>query len=167
MSEHREVELVPEMLSAYLDGELSAPERDAVEARLAESAEWRAELEDVRAAREAVRALPAREAPDGFWDSLLANVEAVAVDDTPGEHADEPAPVVSIESRRPRRRVAAWIAAAAAIVVGLVAVIAVPHRSEVTPNVTAVVASHGAQGSDSGDPVSMLAPVGPLAGFRR
>ena len=28
-------------------------------------------------------------------------------------------------------------------------------------------AQHGAQGSDNGDPVSMLAPVGPLAGFRR
>ncbi len=160
MNDHLDFELVPEMLSAYLDDELSAPERDAVEARLAESAEWRTELDDVRAARDAVRALPAREAPEGFWDSLLANVEA---DD---DAAEEPAPVMSIESRRPRRRVA-WIAAAAAIVVGLVAVIAVPRRNEVTPNVTAVVASHGAQGSDAGDPVSMLAPVGPLAGFRR
>ena len=67
---------------------------------------------------------------------------------------------------RPRRRTT-WLAAAAAIVIGLVAVIALPHRSEVSPNVTAVVAQHGAQGSDAGDPVSMLAPVGPLAGFRR
>jgi hypothetical protein len=49
----------------------------------------------------------------------------------------------------------------------VVAVIAVPRRSQVTPNVTAVVAQHGAQGSDAGDPISMLAPVGPLAGFRR
>ncbi len=60
------------------------------------------------------------------------------------------------------------MAAAAAAVAGIiVAVIVVPQRSEVTPNVTAVVAQHGAQGSDAGDPISMLAPVGPLAGFRR
>jgi anti-sigma factor RsiW len=154
-------ELVPEMLSAYLDDELTPSERDAVDARLATSPEWRVELAEVRAARDAVRNLPARDAPDGFWDSLL---ERVAADDEEDLGAD--APVVALVERRPHRR-AAWIAAAAAIVIGLVAVIAVPHRNEVSPNVTAVVAQHGAQGSDSGDPVSMLAPVGPLAGFRR
>ena len=160
MSDHLDFELVPEMLSAYLDGELSAPERAAVDARLAESAEWRAELDDVRAARDAVRRLPAREAAEGFWDSLLATVGAD--DDAAHDDAahDAVLPAVSIESRRPRRRVT-WIAAAAALVIGLVAVIAVPRRSDVAPNVTAVVAQHGAQGSDSGDPVSMLAPVGP------
>jgi hypothetical protein len=59
------------------------------------------------------------------------------------------------------------VAASAAAVAAVVAVVGVPHRSEVSPNVAAVVAQHGAQGSDNGDPVSMLAPVGPLAGFRR
>ena len=161
MNGNAEFELVPEMLSAYLDGELTASERDAVEARLAASPEWRTELDDVRAARDAVRNLPARDAPDGFWDSLMVRV---AGDD---DRAVAPAvPLGPRRPRRPRRRVA-WLAAAAAIVVGVVAVIAVPHRNEVTPNVTAVVAQHGAQGSDAGDPVSMLAPVGPLAGFRR
>jgi anti-sigma factor RsiW len=160
-----EFELVPEMLSAYLDGELGAPERAAVEARLAESAEWRDELADVRAARDAVRNLPLHDAPAGFWDELLTRVADDDADDADDADAIV-APVVALESRKPRRRVA-WFAAAAAIVVGLVAVLVVPHRSEVTPNVTAVVAQHGAQGSDSGDPISMLAPVGPLAGFRR
>lgn len=159
-------ELVPEMLSAYLDNELTAPERVAVEARLAESEEWRAELEEVRAARTAVRGLTSRDAPAGFWDAVLAHVEA----DTEQHDRDDdstPAPVVPLAERRPRRRVA-WFAAAAAAVAGVVvAVIAVPQRSEVTPNVTAVVAQHGAQGSDAGDPISMLVPVGPLAGFRR
>jgi anti-sigma factor RsiW len=154
-----EFELVPEMLSAYLDGELDAPEQAAVEARLAESPEWRRELSEVRAARDAVRALPTRDAPDGFWDSLMT---LVADDETDDEHAH----VVPLEPRRRRRRVA-WLAAAAAIVVGVVAVVAVPRRSDVAPNVTAVVAQHGAQGSDSGDPISTLTPVGPLAGFRR
>jgi anti-sigma factor RsiW len=155
-------ELVPEMLSAYLDDELTPAERDAVEARLEVSPDWRTELDDVRAARAAVRNLSVRDAPAGFWDAVLAHVEAETDDDTA-----EPASVVPLAERRPRRRVA-WFAAAAAAVAGIVvAVIAVPHRSEVTPNVTAVVAQHGAQGSDAGDPISMLAPVGPLAGFRR
>ena len=158
MNGNAEFELLPEMLSAYLDDELTVSERDAVEAHLAESPEWRAELDEVRAARDAVRNLPVRDAPDGFWDSLMVRV---AEDDD-----DAVALAVPLGPRRPRRRVA-WLAAAAAIVVGVVAVIAVPHRNEVTPNVTAVVAQHGAQGSDAGDPVSMLAPVGPLAGFRR
>ncbi len=163
MSGNGELELVPEMLSAYLDDELDASACAAVEARLSESAEWRAELEDTRAARDAVRRLPVREAPDAFWESVLATVGSDDLDD---DERDARAPVVAIAVRRPRRR-ATWLAAAAAIVIGLVAVIALPHRSEVSPNVTAVVAQHGAQGSDAGDPVSMLAPVGPLAGFRR
>jgi anti-sigma factor RsiW len=173
-------ELAPEMLSAYLDDELTAEERVAVEARLAESPEWRAELEDVRAARAAVRSLAMHDAPAGFWDAVLAQVEAAADDHHGRDDADSLAPVVPLVERRSRfsvparsrhavparsRRVA-WLAAAAIAAV-VVAVIAVPHRSEVTPNVTAVVVQHGAQSSDTADPVSMLAPVGPLAGFRR
>jgi anti-sigma factor RsiW len=161
-------ELVPEMLSAYLDDELTGAERAAVDTRLAESPEWRAELEEVRAARATVRSLAARDAPSGFWDAVLAHVEAGEGEgEGDGDGEVTPVPVVPLAERRPRRRVA-WFAAAAAAVAGIVvAVIAVPQRTEVTPNVTAVVAQHGAQGSDTGDPISMLAPVGPLAGFRR
>jgi hypothetical protein len=97
---------------------------------------------------------------------VFANVEA-ADDDEVARPAVIAAPVVPMAPRRPRRRMAWLAAAAAAIVLVVVAVIAVPRRSQVTPNVTAVVAQHGAQGSDAGDPISMLAPVGPLAGFRR
>jgi anti-sigma factor RsiW len=158
-------ELVPEMLSAYLDDELDGSTRDAVEARLAASPEWRAELAEVRAAREAVRGLPSLQAPDGFWDRVFTTVGA-ADDVSPAEADVPPTPPTSLPARRSWRR-ASWLAVAAAIVIGVVAVIAVPHRSSVTPNVTAVVAQHGAQGSDAGDPVTMLAPVGPLAGFRR
>ena len=139
--------------------------REAVEARLAASPEWRAELAEVRAAREAVRGLPSLQAPAGFWDRVLANVGAADDASVQGIDAPPTAPM-PLRARRSRRRTS-WVAAAAAIVVGVVAVIAVPHRSSVTPDVTAVVAQHGAQGSDAGDPVTMLAPVGPLAGFRR
>jgi anti-sigma factor RsiW len=151
----------PDMLSAYLDGELTDTELGVVEQQLEASVEWRAELADVRAARDALRGLPERNAPEGFWDTVVANVASA-------DDGDDDASVVRIEAARshPRRRWT-WIAAAAAAVAAVVAIVVVPHRNEVTPNVTAVVAQHGAQGSDTGDPVSMLAPVGPLAGFRR
>jgi anti-sigma factor RsiW len=150
----------PDVLSGYLDGELDAAERAAVEARLEESAEWRAELAEVRAARDALRGLPARDAPAGFWDAVHARV----ADDE--NDADEAVVAITAARSHPRRRWA-WIAASAAAVAAVVAVVVVPHRDEVSPNVATVVAQHGAQGSDTGDPVSMLAPVGPLAGFRR
>jgi anti-sigma factor RsiW len=154
--------LPPDVLSAYLDGELSDAERAEVDAQLAESAEWRAELAEVRAARDAVRGLPEREAPDGFWDAVHAHVVA----DTEPDDADKVVvPITAARSHRGRR----WgvIAASAAVVAAVVAIVVLPHRTQVSPNVTAVVAQHGAQSSDNGDPVGMLAPVGPLAGFRR
>ena len=154
--------LEPDMLSAYLDGELTDAERAAVDAQLEASPEWRDELAEVRAARDALRGLPERDAPDGFWDAVHAHVVA----DVDADDADEDI-VVPITAARSSRRRWGWVAASAAAVAAVVAVIVVPHRSEVSPNVAAVVAQHGAQGSDNGDPVSMLAPVGPLAGFRR
>jgi anti-sigma factor RsiW len=161
--------LDPDMLSAYLDGELSDVERAAVEARLEVSAAWRDELAEVRTARDALRGLPAREAPAGFWDAVHARVVADD-DDRADAEADAVVPItvapITAAKARPRRRWA-WVAASAAAVAAVVAIVVVPHRSEVSPNVAAVVAQHGAQGSDHGDPVSMLAPVGPLAGFRR
>jgi anti-sigma factor RsiW len=169
MTDARDFGLDLEMLSGYLDDELDARDRAAVEAQLAESAEWRSELEAVSAARFAVRSLPVREAPDGFWTAVVAGVEATEVDATPAPAIPAPAAeaeVVPIESRRPHRRLV-WIASAAAAVAMVAAVVIIPQRSQVTPNVTAVVAQHGAQSSDAGDPVSSLAPVGPLAGFRR
>jgi anti-sigma factor RsiW len=155
MSDARRFDLNPEMLSGYLDGELDVPERAAVEARLAESAEWRAELEEVRAARLAVRGLALRDAPAGFWEDVLAAV------------GESPAPPIPIARHRARGRMT-WIAGVAAAVAALVAaVVIVPSRAEVRPNVVGVVAQHGAQSSDAGDPISALAPVGPLARFRR
>ena len=157
--------LDPDMLSAYLDGELTDAERAAVETQLQSSPEWREELAEVRAARDALRGLPERDAPEGFWDAVHAHL---AADD---EAADDDV-VVPITGRRtgarsPSGRRWAWVAASAAAVAAVFAIVVVPHRQDVSPNVAAVVAQHGAQGSDNGDPVSMLAPVGPLAGFRR
>ncbi|HEY3670362.1 MAG TPA: zf-HC2 domain-containing protein [Acidimicrobiia bacterium] len=161
MSDVHDDALDPDMLSAYLDGELTGAERSAVDAQLESSSAWREELAEVRAARDALRGLSERDAPAGFWDAVHAHVAA----DDDATDDDVVVPITAAPSH-PRRRWA-WIAASAAAVAAVVAIIVVPHRTEVSPNVAAVVAQHGAQGSDSGDPVSMLAPVGPLAGFRR
>jgi len=158
--------LDPDMLSAYLDGELTDAERAAVETQLQSSPEWREELAEVRAARDALRGLPERDAPAGFWDAVH---EHMAADDDEAADDDVVVPISGLNTgaRSPSGRRWAWVAASAAAVAAVVAIVVVPHRHEVSPNVAAVVAQHGAQGSDNGDPVSMLAPVGPLAGFRR
>ena len=59
-------------LSALLDGQLSPIEAIEVRAHVAECAECAAELDDVRAARRAVRELPAVEPPATFLAELLA-----------------------------------------------------------------------------------------------
>src|SRR4051812_11146060 len=76
-----------DLLSAYLDGELDAATRDALEARLRESAAWRDELAAVESARALVRELPTRDAPAGFWDRVVVRVEAA--DDDPAAAADD------------------------------------------------------------------------------
>jgi anti-sigma factor RsiW len=151
-----------DFLSGYLDGELTVEQRVDVEAQLLASSELRAELEEVTIARAAVRGLPQRDAPAGFWDAVRANVETAAADVV----ADEVAPVVAIESPRNRRVRAGWIAGAAAVAASVIAIVIVPGRTSVHPNVTAVATQHGATTSNVGDSISSLVPMGPLAGRR-
>jgi anti-sigma factor RsiW len=162
-----------DFLSGYLDEELSPEERADVEARLAASAELRAELADVRAARDAVRALPVRDARAGFWSAVVAHVEAADTthalldsDAAVGRTDAQVATVSSLDARRRRQVRTAWVAAAVAAAAAVIAVFVVPGRSEVRPNVTAVATQHAAKSSDVGDSISSLAPVGPLVGRR-
>jgi len=90
-------------LSAYLDEELDATERAAVDDLLARSEAWRAGLAEVAWARDAVRSLPAPDVPAGFWATV-------------GDERSRAAPVRSPWSRR----VLAGAAAAAAAVAILV-----------------------------------------------
>jgi anti-sigma factor RsiW len=145
------IEPPEELLSAYLDGEVTTEERAQVEARLADSAEWRAVLEEVRETRALLQGLPTRDAPDGFWDAMLAS-------DDPAP--DRTAPVVPIESARSRRgrQIVAWCAGAAAAA-AVVAVLVVPSRSQVKPSVATFVNQHAVRSSVTEEPVSQLAPV--------
>jgi anti-sigma factor RsiW len=160
----------PSVLSGYLDGELDDDERAEVEARLAESPEWRDELASVRAARDAVRGLQVLEPRAGFWDDVTAAVRDAPLDGAADDGAVVPIAAGAVrrtERTTPRRtRVLRWAAGATAAAAALVAVFVIPGRDQVKPNVTAVVNQHGVSSSEVGDRISGLVPLGPLRGPR-
>jgi anti-sigma factor RsiW len=146
-----------ELLSAYLDGEVTADERGAVDAALARSAERRAALAGLGEAREAVRALGQPELPAGFLDGVE---RAVAADRPPSVVAG--AAAHGSRSRRGLAWLAGGVAAAA-----LVAAFVIPPTDHVDPAVSARVDTHAARASVSDDPVSELAPVAAASGGLR
>ncbi|MGZ4691934.1 MAG: anti-sigma factor family protein [Acidimicrobiia bacterium] len=134
-----------DLVSAYLDDEATPEERALVEQQLAESAEWRAVLDEVRSTRQLLGSLPVREAPTGFWDALLQ---------------PDIAPPVRLDTERRRRgkRAVTWMAGAAAAA-AIAAVVLVPGQSRVKPAVATLVSRHAVRTSVSEEPVSQLAPV--------
>jgi anti-sigma factor (TIGR02949 family) len=67
-----------EQLSAYLDGQLTAPEREAVRSHLAECARCRAELEALERTARALADLPRLQAPSDLRDRVMGKVAGVA-----------------------------------------------------------------------------------------
>jgi len=130
-------------LSAYLDGELDAAERQAVDGYLEASPDWRAELEEVAYARDALRRLPTHEAPPGFWEEVLAPDMAKA------------------RARRRSRlpRVIGIATAAVAVAAAVIVSVAIPSPDRVTPRVPALSDSHAVRNSVSDDPISQLATM--------
>ena len=158
-----------DVLSAYLDGECTDAERAWVDEQLATSEETRAVLAEVAEARDAVRALPLRDAPPEFWARLLAADPQPVPADAPSVPAPSvPAPVDLAEARR-RRSPGRWLAAAAGVAAAAViaAVILVPQPQTVTPPVGAFTDAHAVRSSLQDDAVSSLAPLAVAAGFRR
>ena len=123
-----------EALSAWLDDELAPAARREAALHLEQCAACRDELELVARARAAIRALPVRLPPPRFLEDLL-----------PG----------AVPVLRPRRRVAWALAAAAASV----AAVFLPREPSVAPVLPALVESHAARASVTGDPLSQLAPI--------
>jgi anti-sigma factor RsiW len=138
-------------LSAYLDGELDAAERDSVDAYLAESSEWRAERDEIQFARDALRGLPVHEARPGFWEDVLSPDVARARSGR--------------RSRLPRLVAAGTAAVAVAAVV--VASLVIPSANRVTPRVPALSDSHAVRTSVSDEPVSQLAALSMITPFRK
>jgi anti-sigma factor RsiW len=136
--------LPEDLLSGYLDRELSSEQRVAVERELASSPVWVAVLVEITEVRSQVRALPVPEAPLGFWDVVLSGRDPV---------------------RTARRRLGGplgWVAGSAAAAVVAVAFL-VPSPRHASPSVATFVDSHATRSSLSQDPVTQLAPIG----FRR
>ncbi|MBI1900134.1 MAG: zf-HC2 domain-containing protein [Planctomycetia bacterium] len=80
-----------ELLSAYLDGELPAAERAAVETRLAEDADWRAALAELREIRAELDSLPQHTLGADFAAQVLRRIER-RLSAAPAAHVDRPEP---------------------------------------------------------------------------
>lgn len=65
-------------LSEYLDGELSGDDADALESRLAEDAELRVLLDELREVKETAAERPDHRAPKALWDGVRARIETTA-----------------------------------------------------------------------------------------
>jgi anti-sigma factor RsiW len=139
-----------ERLSAYLDGELDVVEREAVDGYLEASPEWRAERDEIAYARDALRRLPEREAPTGFWEGVLSPELTRAR--------------AKRRSRWPRIAAAASGVAVAAVVI---ASLVIPARDRVTPRVPTLTDSHAVRTSVSDEPVSHLATLSMVTPFRK
>ena len=174
MNEHESTE---DLLSALIDGELDPAARAAVEARLGSSPEWQAALTEISETRAALRALGPVEAPDGFWDRVVHDVEGLEREPgerepgerEPGEREGAAVPLLPNRERRhrtgsghrrarrpARRRVAILGGVAATFVVG---VAAVPGATPdpVTPPVAAFSQSHATRSAVGDDAISTLA----------
>ncbi len=77
-----------ELLSAYLDGELSADERARVEKLLAEDASARAMLDELRAVSAAVKGLAAFKLDEDIGSRVLKIAERRMLGETPSETSD-------------------------------------------------------------------------------
>ncbi|HEX4776093.1 MAG TPA: zf-HC2 domain-containing protein [Acidimicrobiia bacterium] len=148
----RDGALPEDVISAYVDGELTAAERVAFEQRLGVSPSWADILREVRETRAIVRALPVPEPPPGFLERLL---DAAAVASVPA-------------TRTTRRALGPWrwaAGGAAAAAVAVAFLVPSPHR--VTPSVPSQVDSHATRASLTQDPIMQLAPVAQPLRFGR
>lgn len=148
--------LTEDLLSALLDDELDAATRVEVEARLAISADWQATLTELTETRTALRGLGAVDAPDEFWERVLASDDVVV--DLAARHGRRHGRGRG-HGRRRRVVALAGVAAAAVFAVGVVAFpTSTPDR--VRPPVAAFSDAHASRSSVGTDAISTLASVG-------
>ena len=135
------------LLSAYLDGELDADARALRSKRGSRNRPSGAVLEEVRAVRDAVRALPLVDAPAGFYDELLGpDRRALDLDAARRRRAARPKSLT--------RRLTSVAAAATFVVLG---VALVPREATVQPPLNTFTNAHAERSSVGNDVVSNLA----------
>lgn len=76
-----------ELLSAYLDGELSPADRAQVDALLAEREDYRAALAELRSLRSNMLTLPPVKVSAGFYDRVLVAISQATIEDAPAPEA--------------------------------------------------------------------------------
>jgi anti-sigma factor RsiW len=74
-------EFANELLSAYLDGEVSSDERQQIEQQLAGSAEYRSELAALRALQSMLRELPRYRLPPEVGERTTGEIRRIAAGD--------------------------------------------------------------------------------------
>lgn len=135
-----------DLLSALLDGELSASEEVGVAAHVAGCDRCADELAAVAGARDAVRALPDVAPPPGFLDDCIergrADDRTAAERSAEGSGHASPATVTPLEPR-PRRQALGGVAASVAAVL-VVLVAGTFEGGPVRPEVGRVVRDHAA-----------------------
>ncbi len=120
--------LADELVSAYLDGELTADEQAQIEERMAASPEFRQTVEELRGLRMSFEALPQHRLPADFAERVLRRAEQEVLIGTSDAAAATPAPVTlparpAADDRLPNRRsgfrpfVWTMVAAAAALLI--------------------------------------------------
>ncbi|MHB0957955.1 MAG: anti-sigma factor family protein [Pirellulaceae bacterium] len=132
-----------ELISAYLDGELTAQERANVEAKLRENAELRRMCDELRLLRVTLQALPAAEPPDNFTERILRQAERRMLSDEimRTDTSDAPDAPEGVEAakgdpapaKRPRFTLRNWpvaVAAVAALAACALAMLALPPMTQ-------------------------------------
>lgn len=148
-------EMDDELLSAWLDGELSDDQHAALGAVLEGDPAHRAALAELDQTRALVRRMPMQEPPAGFRASLLEEpiTSVTHLDAARARRRPDP-----LADRHGARRVTAAVAGIAAVAAVVIAVV-VPGVTRVQPALATDVRVHQAGVAASGDPVSGLAPL--------
>jgi len=120
------LEYTDELLSAYLDGELSPAERAAVESHLAGDPEARQLLDELRVLASDVRSLPRHKAGEGFSERVVR--AALAAQPVADGNLVMPASADRTGVAATRRRLPAMIAGALAIAAAVALAVFVANR---------------------------------------
>jgi anti-sigma factor RsiW len=128
-------EFPDELLSGYLDGELSADEQALVEQRLATSDADRQLLDELRSLRGDLATLPGVNIDSGFADRV---VQAALLQAAMAAADGAPSVVIAPRSTRQTRR---WMVAAAVLAAAASLMVAIQPWQYSSPNVPAVVMS--------------------------